>query len=225
MMGQVQVFLFVALVLVLVGVGHWLAAQRRKALAQWAASRGLSFDSRKDSGFSYAYPDFECLNRGRNQYAYNVCSGQLEGGWRVSTFDYHYVTGSGKHRHTHRFSGVVVDSPIALKRLTIRPEGLFDKVTDFFGFGDIDFESAEFSKAFHVKSSDRRWAYDVIHTRAMELLLRSQRFSVQFGSRSVMAWRDSRLGVGDLDQAIGVARGLLEGLPDYVVRQQIEGGA
>ena len=40
-----------------------------------------------------------------------------------------------------------------------------------FGFDDIDFESAEFSKRFYVKSPDKRFAYDVVHPRMMEFLL------------------------------------------------------
>ena len=55
--------------------------------------------------------------------------------------------------------------------LLIRPEGLFDKIKGAFGFDDIDFESEEFSRRFHVKSSDRRFAYDVLHPRMMEFLL------------------------------------------------------
>ena len=42
---------------------------------------------------------------------------------------------------------------------------------EFFGHDDIDFESAEFSRNFYVKSSDRKWAFDILHARAMEFLL------------------------------------------------------
>ncbi len=55
--------------------------------------------------------------------------------------------------------------------LLIRREGLFDKLAGAFGFDDIDFESVEFSRRFHVKSPDKRFAYDVIHARMMEFLL------------------------------------------------------
>ncbi|MCZ6810529.1 MAG: hypothetical protein O7D97_00875, partial [Planctomycetota bacterium] len=55
--------------------------------------------------------------------------------------------------------------------LLIRREGMFDKLAGAFGFDDIDFESAEFSKRFYVKSPDKRFAYDVIHPRMMEFLL------------------------------------------------------
>ena len=56
--------------------------------------------------------------------------------------------------------------------LLIRPEGVFDKMAGAFGFDDIDFESAEFSRQFYVKSPDRRFAYDVVNAGMMDFLLR-----------------------------------------------------
>jgi len=53
----------------------------------------------------------------------------------------------------------------------IRPEGVWDKLAAAFGFDDIDFESAEFSRKFLVKAGDKRFAYDVLHPRMMEFLL------------------------------------------------------
>jgi hypothetical protein len=81
---------------------------------------------------------------------------------------------SGKSRRTttHEFSYVIVDLPYErLPTLFIRREGIFDAVAGAFGFDDIDFESAEFSKRFHVKSDDKRFAYDVIHPAMIEFLL------------------------------------------------------
>ena len=58
--------------------------------------------------------------------------------------------------------------------LLVRPEGLFDKLKGAIGFDDIDFESEEFSRKFYVQSSDKRFAYDVLHPRMMEFLLKEQ---------------------------------------------------
>ena len=70
--------------------------------------------------------------------------------------------------------------------LLIRPEGFFDKVAGAFGFDDIDFESEEFSRAFFVKSSDKRFAYDVLHPRMLELLMAERNAA---GATNV--WRNS----------------------------------
>ena len=40
-----------------------------------------------------------------------------------------------------------------------------------FGYQDIKFESAEFSKTFCVRSPDKKFAYDVCNAKMMEYLL------------------------------------------------------
>jgi hypothetical protein len=162
---------------------------------------------------------FDCLRRGRSRYGYNRISGEWNGR-EILGFDYHYVTGSGKNQQTHRFSAVILQSRVPLKPLYLRPEGFFDKVTEFFGLDDIDFESAEFSRQFYVKSPDRRWAYDVIHQRAMEFLLQMPRFSIKFDLMHIAAWRDKRFRPQEFEQAASVISGLLDRLPEYVLRQQ-----
>ncbi len=145
----------------------------------------------------------------------------LTGAQAVLAFDYHYATGSGKNRTTHRFSAVIVESPIPLEGLFIRPEGFFDRVSEFFGADDIDFESAEFSRAFYVKSPNKRWAYDVIHQRMMEYLLRVPRFHVQFSRTHVIAWRPRCFSAADFGTAVRLIRGMLKRLPDYLVHRRI----
>ena len=61
--------------------------------------------------------------------------------------------------------------PFATPNLLIRGEGLFDKLRGALGFDDIDFESEEFSRRFYVVSTDKKFAYDVVHPRMMEWLM------------------------------------------------------
>ena len=92
----------------------------------------------------------------------------------MGDFTYKVTTHSGKSSstRTYRFSYLIVHLPFGrVPDLLIRREGLFDKLAGAFGFDDIDFESAEFSRRFFVKSTDKRFAYDVIHPRMMEFLL------------------------------------------------------
>ena len=215
------IFVLAVIIFIIVAVvGVLQSGQRRKLMQQWAARRGWRYLPDKDDGFDERY-DFDSLKRGRSRYAYNVCHGQW-GDLPAVAFDYHYVTGSGKNRKTYNFSAVIVTSPLLLKRMMIRPENFFDKVTEFFGLDDIDFESAEFSRRFFVKADDRRWAYDVLHQRAMEFLLGSPEYSICFDRRYVIAWRGSRMDPGGFESAMNVIKGLLDGLPEYVVQQQTQ---
>lgn len=198
--------------------------KRREMLAAWAAQQGLAFTPDKVRGFDERFPAFDCLRQGSNRFAYNVTTGV----WyqrRVLTFDYHYETHStnskGETETSHwYFSAAIIESSVPLKPLLIRPEGFFDKLKSAFGFEDINFESAEFSRKFFVKAPDRKWAYDVLHQRAMEFLLVSPVFSLQFDERSVIAWRGATFKPEEFTQALTVVRGLLDQLPCYVVKEQ-----
>lgn len=211
----------VLLIVVLGAVGIALAIYfgrlRRKKLTAWASSRGLQLEQGHDRSFDERY-GFGCLRRGHSRFAYNVMHGELTGR-AVTAFDYRYVTGHGKNRSTHSFSAVILGSTIRLKPLRIRAENVFDKVAEFFGADDIDFESSEFSRAFHVKGPDKRWAYDVLHQRTIEFLLSSPRFSIEMAEREMIVWRNGRFAPDRFDEAIRVAEGMLERLPGYVVRQ------
>jgi len=213
------IFLVVVFFALVVGWTIYATAQRRKALAAWARARGLAFQPGKDGSMENRLGEFDCLRRGHSRHAYNVMSGQYAGRGFLA-FDYHYITGSGKNSHTHNISAVLLGSAVPLRPLFIRPEGLLDKIGEFFGLDDIDFESAEFSRQFYVKSPDKRWAYDVLHPRTIEFLLSAPRFSIQFGETRVMAWQDKVFPPERFDQAAEVVRGVLDRLPEYLLQQQ-----
>ena len=146
------IFLTVAVIVVIIFFGWYFAAKRRNELLAWATAHGLGFSPDRDSQMVYRCPTFNCLTQGDNRYAYNIITGRLANR-ELRAFDYHYETYSTdskgrRQTHHHSFSAVVLSSAVPLKPLFIRPEGFFDKVTEFFGFDDIDFESAAFSRKF-----------------------------------------------------------------------------
>ena len=220
------IFGFIALVIVLIVVGAAQQRKRRAALQAWVARHNLSFSPDRDAGFDEQFPEFDCLRYGSDRYAYNIIRGTWDDRPLVA-FDYHYEThstdskGRRKTNH-HHFSAVILGAKVPLKPLIVRSENIFDKLKSVFGFDDIDFESAQFSRRFYVASPDRRWAYDVLHPRVMQFLLDSPRFNIEFDRRRVIAWRSRCFAVADREQAIAVIDGLLDQLPDYVRRQQKE---
>jgi len=212
-------YLIVVVIALGIALAWYLASIRRKKLRAWANGSGFRFDPSPNRSFDKRYPAFGCLRVGHSRYAYNVAEGTRNGRPLVA-FDYRYVIGSGKNRQVRNFSGLLLGSTIRLKPLHIRSENLFDKVGEFFGLDDIDFESAEFSRAFHVKSPDKRWTYDVLHQRTIEFLLTMPRFSIQFGEREMIVWRSRRFSPETFEAAIGVAEGILDRLPEYVIQEQ-----
>lgn len=226
------VLLFVLFLAVIAGVAIYsmlAASKRRQELQRWAMGRGLRFDPEDDASFESRFPEFPCLSEGDGErYAYNVMRGPW-GSVPLRAFDYHYVTHStdskgNRQTHHHRFSAVMIECPWPLKPLMIRPEGLLDKVAAFFGHEDINFESAEFSRKFCVKSPDKRWAYDVIHARTMAFLLTQPRYHVQFAGSRVMVWDTATFTPQEFESAIGVATGIVDRFPDYLKEQLQQGG-
>ena len=181
-MGGLPIILIIVALAVIVFFGYlsYLAAKkRREALAALAGELGWRFEARRDRSHDDEYAHFEIFRRGHSRAAYNTLIGDLEIDDRpcpskLGDFTYKITTSTGKstQTHTYRFSYLIVHLPFAgAPDLLIRREGMFDKLAGAFGFDDIDFESADFSKRFYVKSPDKRFAYAVIHPRMMEFLL------------------------------------------------------
>lgn len=215
----------VALIVVMAVFGHLQSKKRREEMAAWAAQHGLGFSEARDYFIESRHADFAELRRGDGgRYAYNVISGTFRGR-PLLAFDYHYETHSTDskgHRstHHHHFTAAILECEVPLKPLTIRPEGLFDKLGSLFGFEDINFESAEFSRKYKVTSPDRKWAYDVLHARAIEFLLGRPLLSLQLGAGQRILQAGARTWKpAEIEEAAHFLSDFLDLLPEYVKRQ------
>src|SRR5690349_16880450 len=140
------------------------ARKRREELGTLAARLGLTFDPGEDYGLADRYDFLEKLDQGSDRYAFNVLRGRYAG-HEIMAFDYHYETYSTNSKgqrqtHHHYFSFFILLLPRAFSELTIAREGWGSKIAQAFGYDDIDFESAEFSRTYCVRSRDKRFAYD-----------------------------------------------------------------
>lgn len=199
-MEIVIVIIFAALIIVGAYYTHQQQAARRTALAQFAADRGWRFDPDNDSSHGSRYSHFSVFAQGNGRYAYNTIAGAATVGdaaWPVRMGDYHYATTSSNGKstttHHHHLSYLIVDTPyLGAPDLFIRAEGFLDSIAGFLGFDDIDFESAEFSNRFVVKSSDKRFAYDVLHPRMMEFMLNARPPTIDFRRGQCCLYRDGK---------------------------------
>ena len=160
-------------------LAYLAAKKRREALAALAAELGWRFDPSNDRDHDDEYAHFEIFRKGHSRAAYNTLYGSTEIDGRdypVKMGDFRYKvtrhTGKSSHTVTYRLSYLIMHLPFGhTPDLLIRREGVFDKLAGVLGFDDIDFESEEFSRKFYVKSSDKKFAYDVVHPRMMEWLM------------------------------------------------------
>ena len=92
---------------------------------------------------------------------------------------------------------------------------MFDKVAAAFGWDDIDFESAEFSRKFHVKTEDRRWAYDVLPQSTIEYLLDSPQYEIHMDNQNLAVRAKSRFEPWEFKKALEIGETILDGIPEF----------
>ncbi|MGH7751906.1 MAG: hypothetical protein ACREN5_03740 [Gemmatimonadales bacterium] len=233
--GQVLLYVLFAVAAVGAVVLSWyLGHKRREALAALARELGWLFSPDKNPSLG-GYGRFDVFAQGRSRYAYNTLRGSaaIAGkSYDIQMGDYRYTTGSGKNQHTHHLSYLLATVPFPMvPDVDIRREGLFDKLAAAIGFDDIDFESAEFSSKYLVKSPHKRFAYDLVHPRMMEFLLKVEAPAIQIRDCDVLLTDGGgRWNVEGFRKKLWWAREFFELWPPHLVTQlelkdQAGGGA
>ena len=222
-------------VVLLCGVAAYYAHQQAKkrltALNLLANQLGLRFDPGANSRHDERFAQFAAFQVGANRAAYNTLSGTTGVGGHqqpVVMGDFRYVveSGSGKNRRrvTHHLSYLLVGVPFEpVPSLLVRREHFFDKVTDFLGFDDIDFESVEFSRRFHVGSSDKRFAWDLIDPRMMEFLMAEETPAIDMKDGWICMAGKSTWAADELSDRLSFVGRFIEHWPEHVVRGVREG--
>jgi hypothetical protein len=218
--GAILFVLFAAGVLALGIFAMLRAKKRREELANLAGRLGLRFRSDPDRELARQFRFLNRLAQGSNRYAYNVVSGVFQG-QDVFAFDYHYETHStdskgNRQTHHHYFSFFVLVLPQPFPELTISKEGIFSKIAQAIGYEDIDFESHEFSRAFCVRSKDKRFAYDVCNAQMMEYLLANRDLSIEIEERALAFGFGSCLSAGKVELNLNRLLQIRALLPDYL---------
>jgi hypothetical protein len=220
---EIALLIALAVALLITGVvfSYLWEKKRREAFRRLAQELGLDYVARDDV-LPSRYEFLDALRQGENRYAFNILRGTYEG-LRVQAFDYHYETEStdskgNRETQDHYFSFFVLEQERWFPELRIYPEGILSKIGQMLGYEDIDFESIEFSKAFCVRSRDRKFAYDICHTRMMEYLLAHRDLSIEIEGPCVALSFASRL---KPEQIPGRLRQLVEIrnlFPEYLFR-------
>ena len=213
--GRRHIFIFI----LFVGARHRAAPstraiaarKRREELFALAARLGLSFRPDNDYGLADRFGFLDKLAQGSNRYAFNVLSGtyrQKRGaGVRLPLRD---ALDRLQRPPPDAPSLLLVLHPAAAGQLSrsceITREGLLSKIAQAFGYDDIDFESAEFSRTFCVRSKDKKFAYDVCNAQMMEYLLANRDLSIEIEGPALALAFDTRLSArGDRSQPAAAA--------------------
>jgi len=185
------------MVVVAVIYGAIAARKRREGLIMLATRLGLDFSPGENYELAGRFGFLNQLAQGENRYAINVLSGAYQQN-EVLAFDYHYETHStdskgNRTTQQHWFSFFILTLPVSFPELTIRRENFLIKIAEAFGYQDINFESAEFSKTFYVWSKDKKFAYDVCNAKMMEFLLANRDLSIEIENQALALAFNTRL--------------------------------
>ena len=198
------------------------ARKRQEGLFELAQRLSLDFSPAEDHELADRYGFLKELAEGENRYACNVLSGTYQQN-QVLAFDYHYETYTegkgGRQTHHHWLSFFILTLPAVFPDLTIRRENFLTKVAEAFGYQDIKFESAEFSKAFCVRSPDKKFAYDVCNAQMMEYLLANRDLSVEIENQVLALAFNTRLSVEQIEANLQRLVEIRSRLPEYLFTQ------
>jgi len=198
------------------------ARKRREGLFELAQRLGLDFNAGNDYGIPGRFGFLKQLDKGDNRYATNVLSGVYQQN-NVLAFDYHYETQTqdknGTHKQHHWFSFFIVTMPVVFPDLTIRRENFLIRVAETFGYQDIKFESAEFSKTFCVRSPDKKFAYDVCHAKMMEYLLANRDLSIEIENEVIALAFENQISVAQVELNLQRLIEIRSLLPEYLFAQ------
>jgi hypothetical protein len=156
-MGGLAVFLgFVALVVGFGFINHKLEKRRRETLRATAAQLGLDFAETDQTGLQSGFTGFKLFAHGSGRTIRNIVYGRVDGDVEAMLFDYAYTSGSGKNKRTYSQTVAFFQSDrLLIPEFIARPEGLFDKIGQVFGYQDIDMPMhPEFSRRFILRGTD-----------------------------------------------------------------------
>lgn len=118
--------------------------------------------------------------------------GEIEG-VKAAVFDYYYVTGSGKNRHTYNQSVVYFEPrDLNLPLFSLRPEGVMHKLISAFGYQDIDFgQRPTFSSQYLLRGSDEAAVRSVFSDALLGFYEANQGSSTDGGGNQLFVFRQN----------------------------------
>jgi hypothetical protein len=213
-------------VIALVVYLSWRAEQKRiAALRAYAASRGWTYTPRDDSWHdTFHGSPFES---GHGRSSTKVLTGRHDDR-DAAVFDFVFHTtetstdaqGHTSHREVpHRFNVVALSLGARTPGLAVSPEGAFGRLLGRMFNNDIELESEEFNRAFTVTADDRRFAFDVLHPRMMELLLRHPDTAWRIDQGWLLTVEDGAYDLPVVERRLAFADAVLDALPGFLREQ------
>jgi hypothetical protein len=183
-------FAIMSLIVAIIVADRRAKRKRTEGLQAAAATMKFTFSPEDDPALRGRLAGFHLFSQGRSRKIRNVLRGRA-GDTDVLMFDYRYTTGSGKNSHTWKQTVMVFESAGAnLPDFSLRPEHIFHKLGQVFGYQDIDFDSHPgFSKHYLLKGSDEQQLRNIFTTDVLSFYETQKRVSSEAAGGQFLYYR------------------------------------
>lgn len=184
---------------------------------------GLHFDPARHYSLADDYSFLPFLAHGQNRYVFNVLSGRYQES-EVMAFDFHYETDEKAENNDltnshHYLTTAMLLMPAYFPKLRIVPESWGSKIEESLAGGDVQFESAEFNRAFRVCSSDKRLAYDICNPQVIDYLLENRDLNLQVQNCTLATASDTQWSVQQVEANLKRLSEIRARLPEYLFQR------
>ena len=187
------VFTVIGLVGFAIYASHQYEKRRTEKMQALAAEIGLQFYPSGDPSLLNAIGELRLFDRGRRRKSTNMFRGQTED-VDLAIFGYQFTTGHGKNQRTHRQTVVSFQSPqLTLPEFELRPEHLFHRIGQAFGYQDIDFESHPvFSKRYLLRGPNEAAIRSLFNSHVLEFFEATQGVSLEAKDNRLIYYRSGK---------------------------------
>ena len=171
-----------------------LRTKRGEALQTAAGGMKFTFQAKADPRIVDRLEHFHLFSQGRRKRIANVLQGRA-GDVDVLVFDYRYVTGGGQHSRSWRQTVILFESDeMRFPNFALRPENLFHKIGQVFGYQDIDFDShPEFSKRYLLKGENESAVRSTFSADTLAFYESDQKLSTEAAGGQLIHYRAAKL--------------------------------
>jgi hypothetical protein len=211
------IFAIIGLIVFLVIYANKKEKERTLALQSVASRLGWSFAPAAPLNMIAGLDRFGLFSQGHSRQIKNFMYGEAKG-IKAAVLDYIYVTGSGKHRHTHSQTVVYLEpANLSLPVFALRPENFMIKMLTAFGYQDIDFgQRPEFSSQYILRGQDEPAIRQTFNDRVLSFYESYPGTCTDAGGNQMLLFRaGQRFQPQEIEAYVGLALQLLNLLPRY----------
>jgi hypothetical protein len=205
----------IGIIIVVAVVAHQKEKERTQQMQAVAAHLGWAFAPNPPLAMIPNFNHFSLFSYGHSKNIKNMMYGEANG-VKAAVFDYVYVTGSGKHRHTHHHSVVYLEpQQLRIPYFSLRPEGFMHKLISAFGYQDIDFtHRPDFSKNYLLRGQDEQAIRMMFHDNLLSFYEVNQGVCTEGGGNQLLIYRENfRVQPQDVQQYVGWGLGVMNLFP------------